>query len=262
MDEECETWRAVGVELTALERLQRENEEISKKFERIHSKLAKQGEERTFNLKEANRLLEIYNEAYLKTAEEQSVISKAIERLDILAALKVATETGVDVKRKKRKLDEKPKVRSSSSIPLAKRTRTMEDVPKTRLQVGDKVAIRPQKNNFHILAIIIKYLAETNKYEVEDAEDDENDPQGERKRYIFPPKAIIPIPKEARDTEFPEGRTVIALFPQTSCFYKAVVKCSPSKNKVMPGHYILHFEDDGGFDRHIQPEWVLEMPPN
>ncbi|CAG8800700.1 10987_t:CDS:1, partial [Racocetra fulgida] len=43
--------------------------------------------------------------------------------------------------------------------------------------------------------------------------------------------------------EFPQSATVIALYPGTTCFYKADVVLPPSKISI-PLKYLLTFEDD------------------
>lgn len=64
---------------------------------------------------------------------------------------------------------------------------------------------------------------------MEDAEDDENNP-GTRKRYIFPMRQVLAVPKEiGKKLEFPMGHEVLALYPGTSCFYRAEVIQPPSK---------------------------------
>jgi hypothetical protein len=47
--------------------------------------------------------------------------------------------------------------------------------PEGLLSPGDQVAVRPAQQDW-ILAIVLRYLPEKQKYEVEDAEDDENNP--------------------------------------------------------------------------------------
>ncbi|KAJ3040205.1 hypothetical protein HDV00_011302 [Rhizophlyctis rosea] len=163
----------------------------------------------------------------------------------------------LDTKRKKR---EKPKPAGS---PMIKRQKTDDADTSDILRPGDQVAVKPMNSDW-LLAIVLKFIAEKNKYEVEDAEDDEEKP-GTRKKYIFPAKMVIPIPKETKPrTEFPPGHEVLAQYPASSCFYKATVIVPPSKNPHtaigLGGKYIVKFEDDGDIERTVEPRMVLDMP--
>ncbi|KAJ3093791.1 hypothetical protein HDU96_002026 [Phlyctochytrium bullatum] len=106
-----------------------------------------------------------------------------------------------------------------------------------------------------------KLVKKAKGYEVEDAEDDEENP-GTRKRYVFPAKLVIPIPAKPHQPEFPVGHIVLALYPNSSCFYKAIVVKPPSKNEDedAPGMYVVKFDDDNNHERYIDPINVLDMP--
>ncbi|KAJ3416839.1 hypothetical protein HDV05_008424 [Chytridiales sp. JEL 0842] len=167
-------------------------------------------------------------------------------------ALSESNET--ESKRKKRKADDK-------LVPSSKKSKVGDDSEFVPLPPGWQVVVRPIQQDY-ILAIVVRWLPDKQKYEVEDAEDDEEKP-GTRKVYVFPAKLVIPIPKEVnKKDEFPANHTVLALYPNSSCFYKATVLKPPSKNQDedYPGHYVLRFEDDGGFDRYVNPCMVLDMP--
>ncbi|RKP05227.1 SGF29 tudor-like domain-containing protein, partial [Thamnocephalis sphaerospora] len=62
--------------------------------------------------------------------------------------------------------------------------------------------------------------------------------------------------------EFPAGHIVLALYPNTTCFYKASVIVPPSKvrDPRWKGQYVVRFEDDNGQDQAVPSEMVLEFP--
>ncbi|KAJ3123462.1 hypothetical protein HK098_001902 [Nowakowskiella sp. JEL0407] len=176
------------------------------------------------------KLLELCKEAKLKVDAETEALSKSVEYLGVMNALKdpepIEHEgTPKRGKNMKRKIDEKQK---PSVTP--KKSKQIEESPKPPpnpiLHPNDKVAVRPINQDW-ILANVIRWVPEKQKYEVEDAEDDELE-VGKRKRYLFAPRLIIPIPKEdEKRVELPVGREVLALYPNSSCFYKAEVILGP-----------------------------------
>ncbi|CAG8605610.1 10539_t:CDS:2, partial [Dentiscutata heterogama] len=97
-------------------------------------------------------------------------------------------------------------------------------------------------------------------YEVEDADRDEaSNRPGER--FLVPSKNVLIIPKpgEMWMPEFPQSSTVIALYPGTTCFYKADVVLPPSKLSVSL-KYLLTFEDDDNAERYVDAHYVLDVP--
>jgi len=89
-----------------------------------------------------------------------------------------------------------------------------------------------------ILATTVKYFPHVQKYEVEDADPMcDSDPNTKRKHHLV--KEIIPLPGSSdAGPDIPKGSNVLAMFPNTTSFYKAVVV------KRKGGEYLLQFEDD------------------
>ncbi|KAI1696633.1 SGF29 tudor-like domain-containing protein [Ditylenchus destructor] len=92
-----------------------------------------------------------------------------------------------------------------------------------------------------VLAEIVEVVSPT-RYEVRDI-DDENCP----KQYILPPSRLIALPHYRADPRrdahalFPQDAVVLALYPQTTCFYKGVVDTTPAGPN---DDYFIAFEDD------------------
>uniref|UniRef100_A0A183CQQ0 SGF29 C-terminal domain-containing protein n=1 Tax=Globodera pallida TaxID=36090 RepID=A0A183CQQ0_GLOPA len=93
-----------------------------------------------------------------------------------------------------------------------------------------------------ILAEVKKQIS-TYKYEVKDVDDD--DEEGE-KLLTVPTGRLIPLPHFRADPRrhahalFPVGAIVLALYPQTTCFYKGIVESPPTGPN---DDYLVAFED-------------------
>ncbi|KAJ8593972.1 hypothetical protein M405DRAFT_557631 [Rhizopogon salebrosus TDB-379] len=168
-----------------------------------------------------------------------------------------------------------------SREPKARREALAKQLP---LQEGRTVAFHPPAGktadggtadvdeNTWILAVITKCInQDKNRYEVRDAEPQEDGQPGQC--YNTTLRAIIPLPDlTAPPTsaahlnayqEFPTGSTVMALYPDTSCFYRAEVISSPRDLQPVGRHiamYKLKFEDDDDQEHSVAAQWVVEWP--
>ncbi|PIL22556.1 hypothetical protein GSI_15245 [Ganoderma sinense ZZ0214-1] len=176
-----------------------------------------------------------------------------------------------------------------SREPKARREALAKQLP---LQEGRKVAFHPPintsktdaatggKDEEWILAVVTKCInQDKNRYEVQDPEPQEDGQPGQR--YNTTLRAIIPLPDPNAHPdsathlnaypEFAAGATVMALYPDTSCFYRAEVIASPkdlnttgrgggaAKQPQVP-MYKLKFEDDDDQEHMVQAMWVVEWP--
>jgi len=165
------------------------------------------------------------------------------------------------------------------------RRETAKQLP---LQEGRRVAFHPLPGktadgsivdvdeNTWILAVITKCInQDKNRYEVQDAEPQEDGQPGQC--YNTTIRAIIPLPDPTAPLnsgahpnaypEFPTGSTVLALYPDTSCFYRAEVIASPKEPPSVRGQatvqkrfYMLKFEDDDDQVHSVLAELVVEWP--
>ncbi|KAI8341290.1 SGF29 tudor-like domain-containing protein [Chlamydoabsidia padenii] len=116
------------------------------------------------------------------------------------------------------------------------------------------------RNDEWILARVLQFHTDKNRYHIEDVDRDE---YGNTQRYMVSPRQVIPIPDITDNRlEYPSGHHVLALYPGTTCFYKATVMVPPSKNKDMNaiGTYKVQFEDDNNEIKYANPNHVLETP--
>ncbi|KAI0335926.1 hypothetical protein GY45DRAFT_1316697 [Cubamyces sp. BRFM 1775] len=176
-----------------------------------------------------------------------------------------------------------------SREPKARREALAKQLP---LQEGRKVAFHPPPNTNKadgatggkdeewILAVVTKCInQDKNRYEVQDPEPQEDGSPGQR--YNTTLRAIIPLPDPTAPPdsaahlsaypEFAAGSTVMALYPDTSCFYRAEVIASPrdlnpsgrgagaTKQPTVP-MYKLKFEDDDDQEHMVSAHWVVEWP--
>ncbi|TKS91221.1 SAGA-associated factor 29 [Collichthys lucidus] len=110
---------------------------------------------------------------------------------------------------------------------------------------GDKVAARVKAvdgDEQWILAEVVSYNHSTNKYEVDDI-----DEEG---------KEIIPLPQWKANPEtdpealFSKDQLVLALYPQTTCFYRALIHTPPHRPQ---DDYSVLFEDTSYADGYSPP---------
>ncbi|KAG0379928.1 SAGA HAT/Core module component [Mortierella sp. AD032] len=178
---------------------------------------------------------------------------------DIILTLdKVPEDNTPEGKRKKRKIEAEGLISNSKKIRRYSAADSTGIIP-----VGHQVAARTPKDKNKveewILARVLSYSSEKNKYVVED---DEADDYGKKMTYSLSARSVIMIMDDQEAVpEFPAGHTVLALYPSTTCFYKAIVVRPPSKDT---GHsspvYTIKFDDDEGNERTAPPKMVLDMP--
>ncbi|XP_012220082.2 SAGA-associated factor 29 [Linepithema humile] len=91
-----------------------------------------------------------------------------------------------------------------------------------------------------ILAEVVQFNPATNKYEVIDIDEEQKDRHTLSRRRVV----SLPLMKANPETDshalFPKGSIVMALYPQTTCFYKGIVKHLPTN---ATDEYQILFED-------------------
>nr|XP_051700813.1 SAGA-associated factor 29-like [Oryctolagus cuniculus] len=118
---------------------------------------------------------------------------------------------------------------------------------------GDKVAARVKAvdgDEQWILAEVVSYSHATNKYEVDDS-----DEEG-KERHTLSWRRIIPLPQWKANPEtdpealFQKEQLVLALYPQTTCFYRALIHSPPQRPQ---DDYSVLFEDTSYADGYSPP---------
>lgn len=106
-----------------------------------------------------------------------------------------------------------------------------------------------------IMAEVINYSHHTQKYEVHDIDEEQ------KPRHILSRRRIIPLPLYRANPEtdahalFPKGTVVMALYPQTTCFYKAIINEQPKDAKQ---EYGVLFEDTTYQNGYSDPMYVAQ----
>ncbi|XP_008548731.1 SAGA-associated factor 29 [Microplitis demolitor] len=121
-------------------------------------------------------------------------------------------------------------------------------------KMGDMVAALVKSSSDEeenwILAEVVHFNPTTNKYEVDDIDEEQKDRHTLSRRRVVP----LPLMRANPDTDphalFPKGSIVMALYPQTTCFYKAVVNQLP--NSATEEYEVL-FEDASYADGYSPP---------
>ena len=127
-----------------------------------------------------------------------------------------------------------------------------------------------------ILGTVLKYVPAANKYVVVDEDDSDADPWAakvEKTQHQVPARMVLPLPLTepsmyTQYNEFSRGVWVLALYPDTTCFYKAFVHTPPSENllnELERRDYLVEFEDENEASGRSEPmcvpqRYVLRLP--
>ncbi|XP_076453356.1 SAGA-associated factor 29-like isoform X2 [Babylonia areolata] len=124
---------------------------------------------------------------------------------------------------------------------------------------NDKIAARVKsaegEENW-ILASVVSFTPQTNRYEVDDIDAEEG-----KERHSISRRRIVPLPIYRANPEtdpealFPKGTLVLALYPQTTCFYRGLVDEPP---KTHEDDYSVLFEDTTYTDGYSPPLMVAQ----
>ncbi|XP_071657452.1 SAGA-associated factor 29 isoform X2 [Patagioenas fasciata] len=133
---------------------------------------------------------------------------------------------------------------------------------------GDKVAARVKAlegDEQWILAEVVSYSHAANKYEVDDIDEEGKEgvphtltggPPIPPRRHTLSRRRIIPLPQWKTNPEtdpealFHKDQLVLALYPQTTCFYRALIHAPPQRPQ---DDYSVLFEDTSYADGYSPP---------
>ncbi|KAL9553479.1 hypothetical protein MBANPS3_003273 [Mucor bainieri] len=269
-NEEVNLWKQICIALAKLEHVQKDTANVVTGINNIHTAV---NLEQGIPTVVGNKLMDFYRGGIDLSNSESKIIHDIIEKVSVLIALRDASEYNhvIDGKRKKRKAengDDSSSSAASGTLSVSsKRSKTHQHILTHGTSVAARQPKQKDKNEEWILAVVISYNHDKNRYEVEDVDQDEF---GQKQRYMLQPRSVIPIPNvdEAKGlTEINTGQDVLALYPGTTCFYRARVAAPPSKvyfikNKDMSygGNYKVQFEDDNNEYKYVMPGHVLEVP--
>ncbi|KAI9598298.1 SGF29 tudor-like domain-containing protein [Syncephalis fuscata] len=273
--DELVLWRHIAADLQVLGTTRTKTNTLLEQLNQLYASSDQVPERRA--VQKGERLCE---EAMETVVEVKSMADRLKERLGVLIALREAADTeGIKVttpsspsvgtptashtessRRRKRHSESEPPetpVRKPRGSPTKK---------SIAISAGQRVAAKVSSGDDDvdewILAVVKRYFAEKQVYEVEDAEEDDS---GNIATYQLPPKYILTISNTGmghRSGEFAIGHTVLALYPNTTCFYKATVTMPPSKvrDPRCKGQYVVQFDDDNEQAQAVPANMVLDYP--
>ncbi|XP_050702260.1 SAGA-associated factor 29-like isoform X1 [Eriocheir sinensis] len=106
-----------------------------------------------------------------------------------------------------------------------------------------------------ILAEVVSYNQTTNKYEVDDIDEEQKERHTLSRRRVYPLPLMRANPEVNPEALYPKGSIVMALYPQTTCFYKAVINRLPT---LATEEYEVLFEDPTYADGYSPPLMVAQ----
>lgn len=209
---------------------------------------------------DAGRLLAAYQHQGYVLGQASDVLECAIARLDQL----IASAPSLPEESPKKKQ------RGQSRIPVTffgpDRPPDTYVIPEGHLAAAR--VCKDRKDPVWMLATVLRFFPDTSKYYVEDAECDEQ--VTAKQGYMVLRDNVLAVPMGEPDTltkawEFARDAVVFAMYPGTSCFYRAVVVEPPRRRKA--AEYVVRFEDDHDESgdtppRNVNPRFVLPVPPH
>jgi SAGA-associated factor 29 len=127
-------------------------------------------------------------------------------------------------------------------------------------KTGDKVAARVRNQDEEenwILAEVVSFSSDTDDYVVDDI-----DSEYGQERYTVTRELVVPLPlwraNPLTDIEaiFPKDAIVLALYPQTTCFYRGIVSEPP---RTPQEDYLILFEDSSYLEGYSPPLSVAQL---
>ncbi|CAB0032113.1 unnamed protein product [Trichogramma brassicae] len=213
------------------------------------------------------KLKSVYSAAVADAQQEENLLRKALEKINEIRLIRnerrIQARNAGNKETIRRGALMKMLLSTAQTLPLyvgktpgAKAPPLCGAVPAEptyMAKTGDMVAAlvkgSEEEENW-ILAEVVHANTTTNKYEVDDIDEEQKD------RHTLSKRRVVPLPLMRADPEtdphalFPKGSIVMALYPQTTCFYKAVVNHLPTTAQE---EYEVLFEDATYADGYSPP---------
>jgi len=217
-----------------------------------------------------NKLIKAYQQTIQDSEKEEEELRKALDKIYQIRRLRnemrLAARASGNKENIRRAAHMKMLASSAQTIPLWVGKDEEEPpelcgcIPADSSYVaeqGDMVAALvkgPEDENW-ILAEVVSYNPVTTKYDVDDIDEEQKD------RHTLSKRKIIPLPMYRASIEtcpealYEKRATVMAIYPQTTCFYKGVIKEQPSE---ISDEYEVLFEDPSYADGYSPPLSVAQ----
>ncbi|KAK6155233.1 hypothetical protein DH2020_009481 [Rehmannia glutinosa] len=211
-----------------------------------------------------SRLKMLYTQAKELSESEVAISSQLLGQLD---ALLPSGAPGQHRRRIEGSEQKKKRVKTDSEVPrLSPSMRShLESLANLK---GEHVAARitqeeAGKDEWFVVKVI-HFDKETRQFEVLDEEPGDDEESTGQRKYKLPTSHIIPFPKRSDLSsvpDFPPGKHVLAVYPETTALYKATV-VQARKRKI--DDYVLEFDDDeedGSLPQRLVPfHRVVPLP--
>ena len=235
-------------------------------LETINSQHAEVESEGILTVAAQAKLQKCYQQAINDSDKEEEEIRKALEKIyqirNLRNEMRLAARQNGNKENIRRAAHMKMLAISAQTIPLWVGQEGEEPPPLCGAvpadpnyvaKIGDMVASLvkgPEGEENWILAEVVSYNANTGKYDVDDIDEEQKD------RHTLSKRKIIPLPMWRANYElnpealYEKGTTVNAIYPQTTCFYKGVIKEPP---QTPSDDYEVLFEDPSYADGYSPP---------
>ncbi|XP_051157721.1 SAGA-associated factor 29 [Leptopilina boulardi] len=213
------------------------------------------------------KLKNIYNTAVLDAHQEEELLRKALEKINEIRFIRnerrIQARNAGNKETIRRGALMKMLLSSAQTLPLyigksvhSKPPPLCGAIPAESTYVakmGDMVAAlvkgSEEEENW-ILAEVVSFNSTTNKYEVDDIDEEQKDRHTLSRRRVVPLPLMRANPETDSNALFLKEAMVMALYPQTTCFYKAVINQLPS---TATEEYEVLFEDPNYADGYSPP---------
>lgn len=249
-----------------LDRLRKDQEEVLLEINKMHRKLQTTPEvvEKPGDMS-LSRLKMLYTQAKEMSENEVSISSQLVGQLD---ALMPSGTQGQHRRRIEGSEQKKKRVKADSEVPPRLSPSMRSHLESLANLKGEQVAARiTQEKSGKDEWLVVKVIQvdkETRELEVLDEDPGEDEESTAQRNYKLPLSHIIPFPKRSdlpNVPDFPPGRHVLAVYPETSALYKATV-VQARKRKI--DDYVLEFDDDeeeGALPQRVVPfHRVVALP--
>ncbi|XP_042062513.1 SAGA-associated factor 29 homolog A-like isoform X1 [Salvia splendens] len=249
-----------------LDRLRKEQEDVLIEINKMHKKLISSGPEVVEKAGDSSlsKLKMLYIQAKELSESEVSISSQLLGQLD---ALMPSGTQGQHRRRIEGSEQKKKRVKADSEVPRLSPSRRSHLESLASLK-GEQVAARITQENSGkdewFVVKVIHFDKETREFEVLDEDPGEDEESTVQRKYKLPMSHIIPFPKRSdlsNIPDFPSGRHVLAVYPETTALYKATVY-QTRKRKI--DDYVVQFEDDeedGSLPKRLVPfHRVVALP--
>lgn len=91
-----------------------------------------------------------------------------------------------------------------------------------------------------VLGEVLQYILGSGKYEIDDIDEEQKERHSIGRRRVIPLPTMRANPTTNPEALFPKDTLVLALYPQTTCFYRAIIDRAPEDPSQ---DYMVSFED-------------------